>query len=429
VLPRRAGQTQRRPLDARLVENERPALLLGPRRSGKTATLLRLLDGQLRAGRRPRDIAYLPLDHPLLRLAPLGLVVDLALRLMEPDGRPLVLIDSLQSVPEWPERFLEVVETRPHPRIVAAAAAAPGDESPAYEVVTMPPLRFPEFCGLRGLPDLGAPPLDLLHPELPDADPENDYLFDRVLDPVLADYLVRGGFPEAIFEPDLATAHQMVRDGVIARAVYQDLPNLVGVAKIGDLERVLLATQLHGVAPLNREAFADNVELDPATVNRYLEHLQRVFLVHTLKNYAAVTDRSRARVFPADPAIQNALLERGAGLLATPSARRSLLVSTVVSHVRDAVSDRGFDMAYFKEGDLEADVVVVTPDGVVPIVVVDFEEIGEEDAAMVEKLMKRTQAHSAFLLSRARPRRRTPVSFFESVYHMPAAYFLYALQC
>jgi hypothetical protein len=98
-----------------------------------------------------------------------------------------------------------------------------------------------------------------------------------------------------------------------------------------------------------------------------------------------------------------------------------------VSHVREAAHMRGFDIAYFRDGDVEADVVVVTPEGVVPIVVIDREDVDEEDAARVERVMKRMQAKSAFLLSRARPRRKAPVSFFESVYHMPAAYFLYAL--
>ncbi len=124
-----------------------------------------------------------------------------------------------------------------------------------------------------------------------------------MLDPVLADYLVRGGFPEAAFEPDLAVAHQIVRDGVVACAVYQDLPGVVGVAKVAELERVLLATQLHGVAPLHVESFADAVELDRQTVGRYLEHLSRAFLITTLKNYAASTDRSRPRVVPTDPAL------------------------------------------------------------------------------------------------------------------------------
>jgi predicted AAA+ superfamily ATPase len=350
------------------------------------------------------------------------------LKLMEPDSRPLVLLDSVQSLRDWPERFVELVRTRPQPRIVAAASVAPGAQDDSYDVVTLPSLRFAEFCALRGLPDLGAPPLDLFDPKLPsEADPENDHLFDRVLDPMLADYLVRGGFPEAAFEPDLAIAHQVVRDDVIARAVYQDLPGVVGVAKVAELERVLLATQVHGISPLQVESFADAVELDRQTVGRYLEHLSRAFLLTTLKNYAATTERSRPRVFPTDPAIPNALLERGAGVLAEPEARGSLLVSVIVSHVQEAAFARGFDTAYFREGDLEADLVVVSPAGVMPVVVIDREEVADEDAALVTRLMKRLDAPRAIVLSRARPRRRTPVSFFESVYHMPAAYFLYAL--
>ncbi|MHC4222677.1 MAG: ATP-binding protein [Planctomycetota bacterium] len=428
ALPGRVRYSQPRRQDELLKKHERPTLLVGPRRSGKTATLMRMLDGELRAGRRPRDLAYLPLDHPLLRVGSLGPLVDRTLKLMEPDGRPLILLDALQAVPDWPERFREVVETRPHPRLVAVASVSPGSEESAYDTVYMPPLRFREFCALRGVPELDAPPLDLLEPRMPEqSDPADDYLFDRVLDPVLADYLVRGGFPEAAFEPELALAHQAVRNDVVARAVYQDLPAVVGVLKLADLERVLLATQLHGTGPLTIEAFADALDLDRSTVVRYVDHLSRAFLLTSLKNFAAATDRSRARIFPIDPALPNALLERGAGVLAYPEARRGLLVSAIVSHVEHVARERGFDTAYFREGEIEADVVVVSPGGAMPIVVVDREDLGEEEAAAVERVMKRMQATRAFLLSRARPRRKTPLSFFESVYHMPAAYFLYAL--
>jgi hypothetical protein len=41
--------------------------------------------------------------------------------------------------------------------------------------------------------------------------------------------------------------------------------------------------------------------------------------------------------------------------------------------------------------------------------------------------MKRTNSRRAILLSRARPRRREALTFFEAVDHLPAAYFLYAL--
>jgi len=429
ALPPRTRHTQARAQDEKLSTSSGAVLLVGPRRSGKTATLMRLLDGHLRAGRRPRDAAYLPLDHPVLRLAQPGIAVDRALRLMQPEGEVLLLLDGLQALPEWPERFAEVLRTRPGPRVVAAAAVAPGREDPAYEICALQPLDFPEFCALRGMPDLGPAAIDLLDPVLPEiADPSDDYMFDRVLDPLLADYLVRGGFPEAIFEPNLSVAQQAIREGVVSRAVYQDLPAVVGVQTLADLERVLLSVLLQEGAPLQAEAFAETVGLDSGTVARYLEHLERAFLVTSLRNFAASTERSRPRIHPRDPSLTNSLLERGTGVLARPEERRSLLVAAVVEHVARVAHGRGYDLAYFREGEVEADLVVVHPEGVMPIVVIDREEVGEEEAAQVARLMKRIGAPRAYLLSRARPRRRKPLTFFESIYHVPAAYFLYALR-
>jgi len=427
-LPQRALSTQPRRPDAQLRETGRATLVVGPRRSGKTATLLRLVDAHLRSDGRPRDVAYLPLDHPLLRLAPLGLLADRALKLMEARERPRLLLDGLQALPQWPERFVEVVKTRPYPRITGAAAVAPGVEESCFDTIHLPTLSFREFCDLRGIPDLGAPPLDPLKPRMPDeADTADDRLFGRVLEPLLADYLVRGGFPETVLEPDPAVGHQLVREGVVARAVYQDLPAVVGVLKLADLERVLLAAVLQGGSPLAMEGLCDALELDQKTVHRYFDHLQRAYLLTSLKNFAAATDRSRARLHATDPALANALCERGAAVLARAPERRSLLAGAVVAHVQRAARERGLDVAYFREGDLVAEALLVTPEGAVPIVLLDQDEAGEEDAAAAERLLKRVHGGSAFVLSRGGPRRRAPLTFFETVYHLPAAYFLYAL--
>ncbi|HEX5135799.1 MAG TPA: AAA family ATPase [Planctomycetota bacterium] len=428
ALPQRGRATAPRRQDATLLGTGRPTLVAGPRRSGKTCALLRLVDAHLRADGHPRDVAYLPLDHPLLRLAPLGQLVDRALKLMEARERPRLLLDGIQALPQWPERFVDVVRTRPYPRITAASSVAPGNEEGCFEVVPLPTLSFREFCDLRGIPDLGVPPLDPLRPRLPDeVDSGDDRLFARVLDPLLADYLVRGGFPETVLEPDTAAGHQIVREGVVARAVYQDLPAVVSVMKLADLERVLLAALLQGGSPLVMEAMGDALELDLKTVHRYFEHLQRAFLLTSLKNFAAATDRSRARLHASDPAIANALCELGPAVLARAAERRSLLAGALVAHLQRLATERGLDLAYFREGDLDADAVLVSPDGAVPIVLLDQDEAGDEEAAAAERLLKRVQGGSAFLLSRGGPRRRAPLTFFETINHLPAAYFLYAL--
>jgi predicted AAA+ superfamily ATPase len=428
IVPRGVPVMQPRSVDARLAQGGGAALLVGARGSGKTATLFRLLDGWLRAGRNPRSAVYLPLDHPLFRLEPLGPLVDRALQFAEPAERPLLLLDGLQALAEWPTHLLDVVRTRPGPRIVGAASVEPRVEDPALEVHALPPLRFAEFCALRGIPDLAPPPLELLEPRVP-PEPESadDHLYGRVLDPALADFLVRGGFPAAALERDLSAAQANVREGVVARAIYRDLPAVEGIASLAGLERVLLAALLRSGAPLPLEAFADALELDARTVARYIDHLQRAFLLRGLKNFAAASDRSRSVLLPADPSLYNALLDAGPGVLADPEARRMLLYAAVLAHVEPAARARGLDVAYFREGDLAAELVLVGRDGAVPILLPEREEPGDEEAAVVERLLRRLHARHVFVVSRGRPRRASPLSFFESVVHLPAAYFLYAL--
>jgi len=262
VLGRVSGLgSQPRALDAQLVSDERALLLLGPCRSGKSAALHRVVETRLRSRSGDDechgDIAYVDLDHALLRMEPLGPLVDRVIRLMEPKARPWLMLDGLQALPDWPTRFRELLATRPQAHFIASSSVAPGEADPDYDTVRVPPFRFREVCAFRGLPDLGAPALDLVDLQLPDhPDPADDYLFHRVLEPLLADYLVRGGFPDSVVPTgptfDLAGSRAAVRQHVVARAIYQDLPSVVNVSTQSDLERVLLATLLHGSGPIQR---------------------------------------------------------------------------------------------------------------------------------------------------------------------------------
>jgi len=422
MLPRGARPGAVRPVDEQVGAAGGSALVVGPRRAGKTALLLRLADRHLRGG--SRDVAYLPVDHPVLRMVDLGPLVDAATRWLASDN-PFVLLDNVQALPQWPARLIELLKTRPRARIVATASVAPGVQDPALDVHHLGPWSFREFCEERGLGDL-APALDLLDPRFPDDSGADDRLFQRVLDPLLADYLVRGGFPDAGLATDPQQAHRRLREEVIAAALYRDLPPVVGVHKLADLERVLVGALLQDGEPLPIESFAESVDLASETVGRYLGHLERAFLLESLRNFAASTDRSRPRLFPTDPGLYNALFERGAAALAEGDRRRSLLVGAVVAHVARTARARGFDVAYFRDGDLAADLMLVTPEGAVPIQVFDRDP-APEDLHRVERLLKRTGATSAFVLSRAGPRRSEPLSFFETVYHLPAAYFLHGL--
>jgi hypothetical protein len=75
----------------------RAILLSGPRRVGKTTILLQLAEAL--AGKRydVRQILYLSLDHPVLKLVPLRQLIDLYHQLMVPEGREVLLLLEKES--------------------------------------------------------------------------------------------------------------------------------------------------------------------------------------------------------------------------------------------------------------------------------------------------------------------------------------------
>jgi len=121
-----------------------------------------------------------------------------------------------------------------------------------------------------------------------------------------------GGFaPIALTAVDTATADRWVRDttlGVLTEHVLPDERFDAGTAM-----RVLDGCYREPCGVLNLAALGQRLEVNPRTVDRYLDVLERRFLLHFLPNLAqgpARQHRTRAKVVPVDTAFASESVRR-----------------------------------------------------------------------------------------------------------------------
>lgn len=325
---------------------KRATLLAGPRRTGKTTVLFQIAQEHLSKGRPAREILYLSMDHPMLKLAGLDEVLRTYHAEVLPKGKPaLLLIDEIQYADDWITRVKLLMHSSPEYRIVATGSAAlhqeaDGKESGAGRLVTVPvaPLSFYEFKQLvgRDLPDpTYAKPSDLF-----DRKPIDLHTLAEeyaALQPLFMRYLLIGGFPETaqLPEADLHLAQRLLREDVVERVLKRDMTSLFGIRHVMDLERLFIYLCLNsgGILAVNTVASA----LGSGAVKDHLLALEKSHLVHRLPPIDLTGKqalKAKYKYYLADAALRNAVLMRGREVINDPIELGLLVEGAVLRHLK-----------------------------------------------------------------------------------------------
>lgn len=244
------------------LEDTRVVLVEGPRQAGKTTLVRKFVNNQ-----RP----FLSLDDPVIlanaKSDPVGFIRNL-------DG---AVIDEIQRAPELMLLIKQSVDTdtRPGRFLLTGSAnvmALPtiGDSlAGRIEIVELFPFAQSELIGR------GGDAVDRFFSN------ESIRLGDPVIGQNLAEIVARGGYPEAIGRKDERRRVKWFND-YVTLTLDRDVRD---IATIDQLEKLpllvrLLAEQSGQLS--NHTNMASALQISRATVARYIETLERMFLIDTL---------------------------------------------------------------------------------------------------------------------------------------------------
>jgi uncharacterized protein len=264
---------------ARLALNEkirRAAVLLGPRRVGKTVLIKQLVQRAISDGWDPQSILYVSVDTPIYAGIPLeGFLPYLA----EGSGRSLVIFDEIQYLKNWEVHLKDLVDSFPATKFVVSGSAAPAlrlksNESGAgrFTEFMLPPLTFQEFLRFIGREE-----------ELIAFDDGGGALAPRdiaALNAAFVDYLNFGGYPEAVLNAEIrANPEQFVKNDIVDKVLLKDLPALYGISDIQELNRLFSFLAYNAGNEANLEGISNESGLTKPTIKRYIEYLESAFLI------------------------------------------------------------------------------------------------------------------------------------------------------
>jgi len=256
---------------------KRAAVLLGPRRVGKTVMAKQLIHDAIVGGMNPRAVFYASIDAPVYSGTPL----ERFLKFMPKDHKgknKLIVFDEIQYLPDWQRHLKDLVDSYPNFKFVVTGSAAAAlrlrsKESGAgrFSHFILPPLTFYEFLDFSGHDKA------LIEPQV-----DGTFHIKNIdaLNDKFIDYLNFGGYPEAVMNPTVRRdAEQYIRNDIVDKVLLKDLPSLYGIHEIPELNKLFSVLAYNAGNEASLENLSQTSGISKPTITKYIQYLESAFLI------------------------------------------------------------------------------------------------------------------------------------------------------
>lgn len=353
----------------------RTVVLTGTRRVGKTTIQYQMIDELLKSGVNPRQIVFISMDHPMLKLSAFGEILECYHENIYADKDVYYFFDEIQYASEWDKWLKTIYDMQPETKVVATGSASPAlikgnRESGAgrWTIIQVPTMSFYEYCEI----------LNIEKPELPkNLRPTMFTHFSRQeftevmlklsdIQKHFNRYLRVGGFPELALSTDDIMAAQVMREDVVDKVLKRDLPSLYNIRNSTELERIFLYLCNVSSEIVSIDAIAKELNgVSRPTVENYIAYLESANLIYQSWPVDMADKKvlkARPKIYIADAAIRNAVLMDDT-LMTNATEMGKIAETAVYKHIVAFYYQKATSVGYFRGGkkDKEIDIVVEYP--------------------------------------------------------------------
>jgi len=268
--------------------------LTGLRRVGKTTLMRKIIEDAIENGFDSRNIIYFSFDE--FREAEIREVMRGYEELMEKDfrgrrGKYLLLLDEIQKLSNWENQLKSLYDLfGKKVKIIIS-----GSESLFIRKKTKETLAGRIFEFKVELLSFG----EFLRFKEVDFEPIG--IYERELAKLFGEFTLTVGFPELVNIKEKDVVKKYVKESIVEKVVYRDIPGLFKIRDISVIESLLNVImeepgQLIEVSELSKE-----LKMSRQTISNYLTYLEESFLIKRLYNYSRSrrkTERKLKKYYP-----------------------------------------------------------------------------------------------------------------------------------
>ncbi|MCE7060653.1 ATP-binding protein [Dyadobacter sp. CY343] len=304
-----------------LIKNttvHRAAVLMGPRRVGKTVMLYHTIQQLIRDGVAPTKILYASIETPIYNNIPLSDLFAMAKKASgnADDSGWYIIYDEIQYLKDWEVHLKTLVDTFHQTKFIASGSAAAAlklksNESGAgrFTDFMLPPLTFHEYIHLKDLAQLIRP--DTINWK------GNIGAFSAAsniteLNRHFIEYVNFGGYPEVIFNEEIqGNPGRFMRADIIDKVLLRDLPGLYGIQDVQELNSLFTTIAWNSGQECSIDELSKKSGVKKTILRQYLTYLEAAFLVHLVKRVDQKAGRFQRenffKIYLTNPSLRSAL--------------------------------------------------------------------------------------------------------------------------
>ena len=249
----------------------------GLRRVGKTTLMLKILNDYIDGGFEKRNIIYFSFDE--FKSIEIRQILREFEELNKRDihqGKYILILDEVQRLENWEYQLKSIYDNfKGNIKILASgseslfikrkAKAALAGRIFEFKVES---LTFKEFLYFK------------------DKKLKEPALYKRELQELFEEFMFTQGFPELVGIKDKEIIKKYIKEGIIDKIIYKDIPGLFNIKDPSLLDRLLNIFMEEPGQIVDLSDLADDLGITRQTLSNYLGYLEGSFLIRKLYNFS-----------------------------------------------------------------------------------------------------------------------------------------------
>ena len=266
--------------------------LVGLRRVGKTTIIYQLIQKLIKEKTDITNILFFSFDEASAKLSE---VIESYKEFHKKDFREkkvFIFLDEIQKCDNWENEIKKYYDLYPKIKFVISGSESLFIKKRTKETLAgrifefaLTPFKFKEYLRFNGI---------------------KEFKYETKIKPFFLKYLEKGGFPETFSFDSDKEFKEYIRNLVIDKIVYKDIPKMF---KIEDPEFLKILLELISTNPgmyLDYQSLSKQFGKDRRVIKDYIIYLEESFLITILRNYrkgSITTLRKKKRAYPTDNAL------------------------------------------------------------------------------------------------------------------------------
>ncbi|MBI5635752.1 ATP-binding protein [Candidatus Micrarchaeota archaeon] len=223
-----------------------------------------------------------------------------------------VFLDEVQKLDNWAEKVKILYDTKKYKLFISGSQSLflrkGSRESLAgrifeFEISTLTFLEYLEFSGKKHLA-------------------QKPLLYGKELEAEFNNYLLTGGFPEMIGKKDAKLIREYVKNSIVEKIVFSDMPRLYQIEEPAKVAAILDVLVDNPGMIVELTSLSQKLGLSRQTLSKYLDYLEQAHLVVKTYNYSRnrlTSEKKLKKAYPtflttalydlADPSIIGKIVE------------------------------------------------------------------------------------------------------------------------